>query len=75
MKDYRGSPICERVYQKIEYFKNNTLQCKIAKALQISLSAVHKSSKDSEKLEKMAVKITLDPSHPALSLFELLPSG
>ncbi len=33
----RGSPICERVRRKIvEYFKNNVLQCQIAKALQIS---------------------------------------
>ncbi len=37
----RGSPICERVRRKIvEYFKNNVLQCQIAKALQISYSTV-----------------------------------
>ncbi len=29
----------------------------------------------SSRLSKRAVKITLDPSHPAHSLFELLPSG
>ncbi len=50
----RGSPICERVHNKIvEYFKNNIPQCQISKALQISSS--HQcitSSKDSEKLEK-----------------------
>ncbi len=38
----RGSPICERVRKKIvEYFKNNILQCQIAKALQISSYTVH----------------------------------
>ncbi len=31
----RGSPICERVHKKVEYFKNNVPQCLIAKALQI----------------------------------------
>ncbi len=49
----RGSPICERVRKKIvEHFKNNVPQRQIAKALQISSSTVHNSSKDSEKLEK-----------------------
>ncbi len=48
----RGSPICERVREKIvEYFKNNVPQCQIAKALQISSSTVHNIIKDSEKLE------------------------
>ncbi len=38
----RGSPICERVHQKIvEYFKNNVPQRQIAKALQISSSTEH----------------------------------
>ncbi len=38
----RGSPIRERVRQKIvEYFKNNIPQHQIAKALQISSSTVH----------------------------------
>ncbi len=38
----KGSSICERVRKKIvEYFKNNVLQCQIAKALQISSSTVH----------------------------------
>ncbi len=38
----RGSPICERVREKIvEYFKNNVPQHQIAKALQISSSTVH----------------------------------
>ncbi len=27
----RGSPICERVSKKMEYFKNNNPQCQIAK--------------------------------------------
>ncbi len=48
-----GSPICERVCNKIvEHFKNNIPQHQTAKALQISSSTVHKSSKDSENLEK-----------------------
>ena len=34
----RGSPICEKI---VEYFKNNVLQCQIAKALQISSSTEH----------------------------------
>ncbi len=38
----RGSPICERVHQKIvEYFKKNVPQRQIAKALQISSSTEH----------------------------------
>ncbi len=38
----RGSPICERVSEKIvEYFKNNVPQRQIAKALLISSSTVH----------------------------------
>ncbi len=37
----KGSPICERVCKKMEYFKNNFPQRQIAKALQISLSTVH----------------------------------
>ncbi len=38
----RGSPICERVRKKIvDYIKNNTPQCHIAKALQILSSTVH----------------------------------
>ncbi len=38
----RGSPICEILHKLIvEYFKNDAPQCQIAKALQISSSAVH----------------------------------
>ncbi len=47
VKMSRGSPICERVHEKIvEYFKNNVPQRQIAKALQISSStaAVFNSS-------------------------------
>ncbi len=45
VKISRGSPICERVCEKIvEYFKNNVPQFQIAKALQISSSTVHNSS-------------------------------
>ncbi len=50
----RGSPICERVRKKMEYFKNNIPQCQLAKALQIKRfkETDQKTSKDSEKLEK-----------------------
>ncbi len=42
VKKGRGSPICERVRNKIvEYFKNSVPQRQIAKALQISSSTVH----------------------------------
>ncbi len=38
----RGSPIYERVHKNIvEYFKNNTPQRQIAKALQMLSSTVH----------------------------------
>ncbi len=44
----RGSPICDRVRKKIEYFKNNVPQHQIANLIIKSIT----SSKDSEKLEK-----------------------
>ncbi len=59
-----GSPICERVCNKIvEHFKNNIPQHQTAKALQISSSTVHKSSKDSENLEKSLCRCQLKLYH------------
>ncbi len=33
VKTGRGSPICESMRKKMEYFKNNFPQCQIAKVL------------------------------------------
>ncbi len=53
----RGSPICERVCKKIvEYFKNNVLQCQIAKALQISSSKVHNIIKRFRETAEISVR-------------------
>ncbi len=52
----RGSPICERVRKKIvEYFKNNVLQCQIAKALQISSSTMHNIIKSVRETGEISV--------------------
>ncbi len=56
LKMGRGSPICERVRKKIvEYFKNNVPQHQIAKALQISSSAVHNIIKRFRETGEMSV--------------------
>ncbi len=53
----RGSPICERVRKKmVEYFKNNIPQCQIAKALQISSSAVHNIIKRFRETGEISVR-------------------
>ncbi len=53
----RGSPICERVHNKIvEYFKNNVPQRQIAKALQISSSTVHKIIKRFRETGEISVR-------------------
>ncbi len=53
----RGSPICERVRKNIvEYFKNNILQCQIAKALPFSLSSVHNIIKRFRETGEISVR-------------------
>ncbi len=52
VKMNRGSPICERVRKKIEYFKNNVPQCQIVQFCQSHHLQRITSSTDSEKLEK-----------------------
>ncbi len=53
----RGSPICERVREKIvEYFKINVPQRQIAKALQISSSTVHNIIKRFRETGEISVR-------------------
>ncbi len=53
----RGTPIFERLRKKIEeYFKNNVLQCQIAKALQISSSTVHNIIKRFRETGEISVR-------------------
>ncbi len=53
----RGSPICERVCKNIvEYFKNNVPRCQIAKALQITSSAVHNIIKRFRETGEISVR-------------------
>lgn len=53
----RGSSICERLRKKIvEYFKNNVPQRQIAKALQITSSAVHNIIKKFRETGEISVR-------------------
>ncbi len=52
----RGSPICERMRKKIEYFKNNFPQCQIAKTLQISSSTVYNIIKRFRETGEISVR-------------------
>lgn len=53
----RGSSICERLRKKIvEYFKNNVPQRQIAKALQITSSAVHNIIKRFRETGEISVR-------------------
>ncbi len=56
VKTGRGSPICERMRKKMEYFKNNFPQCQIAKTLQISSSTVYNIIKRFRETGEISVR-------------------